>query len=520
MRRIPHANPAIEKCASLTRRSVFQRAGAAIAASIVSPLLAPVATPALPQSDAGPGAGHESGHAAEAESGAAPVMETLSAYMGEAAARALPDDVAEKAKEHILDTLAAMVSGADLLPGRGAIDFVREYGGEKVATVVASNVVCGPIEAALANGVLAHSDETDDEAPLGVHSGCAVIPAALAVGEKFGIDGTHFVRAVTLGYDLPPRIILAVGGPDVTSPVDRDYRPISAGFGAAAAAGCAAGLNAQQMRSLLDYAAEQSAGLPAWRRDTQHIQKAFVFGGMNARSAVTSALLVRSGWTGVDDIFSGPGNFFAACGPETNAAALINKLGRRYEVAQTNMKKWPVGMPLQAPLDALEALEKRQPFGPDDVKQVIVRVATQQAIMVNDRRMPDISMQHIVALMLLNKTVTFRSANDEALMKDPAVLREQSKVSLVPDEALQRLMPQREAIVEVLLTDGTRLSQRIEAVRGTTRNPMSREEVRAKASDLMAPVLSAAQASKLIETILALENVRDVRELRPLLQKA
>jgi 2-methylcitrate dehydratase PrpD len=342
----------------------------------------------------------------------------------------------------------------------------------------------------------------------------------LAVGERFGIDGTHFIRAVTLGYDLPPRIISTVGGPDVLSPANRDYRPIAAGFGAAAAAGCAAGLNAQQMRWLLDYTAEQAAGLPAWRRDTQHIQKAFVFGGMNARSAVTSALLVRAGWTSVNDIFSGPGNFFEAYAPEADPAGLLDELGQRFEVAQTNIKKWPVGMPLQAPLDALQELQKQHPFDADQVKQVTVRVATRQATMVSNSAMADVSLQHMVALMLLDKTVSFRSANDEALMKDPTVLRQQAKVQLVPDEELQRLMPQRVAIVEVTLTDGTRLSKRVVAVRGTTKNPMSREEIQAKARDLMAPVLGGAKSAKLIETIFALENVKDIRELRPLLQRA
>src|SRR5262245_16685651 len=82
--------------------------------------------------------------------------------MNEARNRALPAEVIEKAKHHILDTFAAMISGAELAPGRAAIQFARAYGGEKVATIAASNVLCGPIEAALANGVMAHADETDD----------------------------------------------------------------------------------------------------------------------------------------------------------------------------------------------------------------------------------------------------------------------------------------------------------------------------------------------------------------------
>jgi hypothetical protein len=116
------------------------------------------------------------------------VMDRLSAYMSEAATRALPDEVVERTKQHVLDTLAAMISGSDLPPGRAALQFSREYGGKEIATVVAANFLCGPIEAAMTNGMLAHADETDDShAPSQSHPGCAVVPAALAAGERFGI---------------------------------------------------------------------------------------------------------------------------------------------------------------------------------------------------------------------------------------------------------------------------------------------------------------------------------------------
>ena len=107
-----------------------------------------------------------------------PVMETLSAYMAEARNRALPEKVAQETAHHILDTIAAMISGSELAPGKIAIRFARAHVGERVATVVASDAVCGAIDAALTNGMLAHSDETDDYAPLGTHPGSAVVPAA------------------------------------------------------------------------------------------------------------------------------------------------------------------------------------------------------------------------------------------------------------------------------------------------------------------------------------------------------
>ncbi len=81
-----------------------------------------------------------------------------------------------------------------------------------ICTVVASDVLLGPIEAAMVNGELAHSDETDDDyTGGGAHPGSAVVPATLALGEKVGISGQHFTRAVALGYDIGMRAFKTVG---------------------------------------------------------------------------------------------------------------------------------------------------------------------------------------------------------------------------------------------------------------------------------------------------------------------
>jgi 2-methylcitrate dehydratase PrpD len=442
------------------------------------------------------------------------VMEVLSAYMAEARNRALPDSVLRETKHHTLDTFAAMVSGSELPPGRVAFDFARSYGGEKIATVVASRILCGPIEAALTNGQLAHSDETDDDFTTGgAHPGCALVPAALAMGEQFGISGAHFLRAVALGYDVAMRAMKTVG------PGMKETHPLVGTMGATAAAGCVASLNTQQMQWLLDYAAQQAgAGIGSWRRDTDHIEKAFVFGGMGARNGVTAALAVHSGWTGVDDVLSGPNNFVESYNPKADPAGMSDKLGEVFGVTLTTLKKWTTGGPIQAPLDAIENLLKRQPFQADQVKQVVVRVATSAGYTVNNRDMPDICLQHLVAIMLLDKTVSFHAAHDKPRMKDPSVLQQRAKVQLTPDEELEKLIPVRVAIVEVTLNDGTRLTDRVEHVRGTPQNPMTTDEVIAKANELMNPVLGEANTKKLVAQVMELQNVKDIRELRPLLQ--
>jgi 2-methylcitrate dehydratase PrpD len=447
-------------------------------------------------------------------------MGTLSAYMSAAGGRALPPEVVEHTKNHIVDTLAAMLSGSELLPGQAALRYARNRAAAGVATIAGSTLTSEPLDAALVNGIMAHADETDDSHELSrSHPGCSVVPAALAMGEETGIDGARFLRAVALGYDIGTRVAMALGGVTFSYQSQHSTHSIAGVFGSAAAAACAAGLDARQMRWVLDYTAQQAAGIIAWRRDTDHIEKAFVFAGMPARNGVASALLVRSGWTGVDDIFSGKENFLAAYASGGEPAQLTDKLGERYEVARTDIKKWSVGSPIQAPLDALVLIRGKRPFDAEQIARVVVRLAPDVASVVDNRDIPDICLQHMVAVMLLDKTVSFKAAHDAARMKDPAALRQRAKVQLVADEALARLLPVRVAVVEVTLTDGTLLSERVEAVRGTVRNPMSKAEVGEKAKDLIAPVTGLEKAARLIAAVFNLEDMTSIRALRPLLQR-
>ena len=115
---------------------------------------------------------------------------------------------------------------------------------------------------------------------------------------------------------------------------------------------------------------------------------------------------------------------------------LVEKLGERYEIAQTDIKKWTVGSPIQGPLDAIEAIRSKKPFEADQVQRVTVRLAPSVATVVDNRDIPDICLQHMIAVMLLDKTVSFRGAHDKPRMQNPATLRQRAKVNLVHDQEL------------------------------------------------------------------------------------
>jgi 2-methylcitrate dehydratase PrpD len=453
-----------------------------------------------------------------------PLMKTLSEYIAGALKRPLPKDVLEKTRHHVLDTIAAMVSGSRLLPGRKAIAYAKTLGGAKEATVIGSRVVTLAQHAALANGMLGHADETDDShAPSLSHPGCAIVPAALAMAEREGRNGAAFLRAVALGYDVGCRLTMALHAYDFRN-AGHSTHSFGPMFGAAAAAGALAGVNADRARWVLSYTAQQCSGISCWMRDEEHIEKAFDFGGMPARNGVASAAMVASGFTGVEDVFSGERNFFVAydetrrIGKAPEPQRLVEGLGSTYEIMNTNIKRWSVGSPIQAPLDSLLDLIRAHGIKADDVEKLTVRVAHQGANTTDNRSMPDICMQHMCAIMLIDGIVTFASSHDEKRMKHPKVVALRSRIELHGDDELTRLIPSRQGIVELRLKGGRELRHHTKAVRGTAQNPMARAEVDEKAYHLMAPILGRARARKLCDAVWAVDGLSSMRKLAPLLR--
>ena len=440
----------------------------------------------------------------------------LSEYIAGALRRPLPEAVAEKARHHVLDTLGAMVSGSQLQPGRMAVSYVKSLGGAPEASVIGTRLRTSAVNAALANGMLAHADETDDlHAPSRTHPGCAVVPAALAAAERSGASGESFLRAVVLGYDVATRLNYSLG-PDALAAASRSTHAVGGVFGAGAAAGALLGLNAVQVRHLMSYCAQQASGVGCNVRDADHIEKAFDFGGMPARSGVAAATMVAHGFTGVDDVFSGERNFFEAYAPEPDPSKLAEGLGERFEILSTNIKKWSVGSPAQSALDALTSLMGSHQPAPGEIAAIRVHLPTRSARTVDNTPMPDVNVQHLMAMLLVDGGLTFHSVHDRERMRDQAVLAVRRKIEIAPSQELMEARPRRQAIVEIAMRDGRNLSHRTIAVRGTADNPMTRDEVEAKALDLAAGVLGPERADQLVTACRAIERCHDMREFRAL----
>ena len=432
----------------------------------------------------------------------AKIIDGLVAYMLAARTAKLPDEVIQKGKSHLLDSLAAVVSGSTLKPGRLGLQYVRAQGGNPECSVLGTNIKTVPILAAFANGMSGHADETDDSNSQ-LHPGCAIVPAALAMAELQHRGGEALLRAVILGYDIGFRFHQAFE-PRSTS--------FGATFGCAAAAGTLAELDDLQLRYLVSYAAQQASGSRAWVGDDDHIEKAFDYAGMPARNGVSAAQLIKSGFTGNRDVLEGDQGIiktYAPCDPKK----ILHELGQRFTITSCLVKKYSVGSPMMETVDATLALLSKNSIDAGNIEKVIVRIPVGGARTVNDRNMPDVNVQYMVASILIDGKLTFESAHDYERFKNPQVLALKEKVQLIGDQEMERSGLRFQGWVDVTFKEGKSVSEHVSNCRGRPENPMSPEEVEKKAAWLMEPIVGRENVARVIDCVRRIESLDSARDL-------
>jgi 2-methylcitrate dehydratase PrpD len=430
-----------------------------------------------------------------------------------AAARDLPAAVALKTRLHIIDTLAAIVSGAVLEAGIAGQRYATSLGGREAASILGTRYRAPLVEAALANGMAAHADESDDSHETSqTHPGCGVLPAALAVAEEVGASGTAFLRAVNLGYEITIRFGEAMA-PALSfarsSLSCHAYGPL---FGAGFAAGSLMRFSEEEFLILLNYLAQEASGLTTWRLDRAHTLKSYVFAGMPASNGAKAAALVRSGFTGSGDVLSPQDrNFFDALSPNMVPEALYRGLGEEHKILETDIKKYSVGFPIAAPVAAVEAIIARERLDPRSITAMNLRYHPDWYKVIGDEnRMPDLNLRYCLAVTLLDGALTFAASHNEERMQAADVVALGGRMAfLPPDEGQDRF----EARVTIEADGRALAAAQGLHVLGRKENPMSTEEVHAKAVELLTMVITPQAASTLIERVHRLDSEPDITRL-------
>ena len=445
----------------------------------------------------------------------------LARYAVSRRSRPLPVEVLTKLKLHILDTLAAVVSGSALEAGVAGQTYVRSRTGTASsgeASILGTDLRCGVIDAAFANGMSAHADESDDSHETSqTHPGGSVLPAALAVAQMVHATGDDFVRAVGLAYEVCIRFGEALAPHLSFARSSLSCHAIGPLFGAGFAAGYLLGFDETKFLVLLNYLAQEASGLTTWRLDQAHTLKSYNFAAMPNSNAVKCALLVHAGFTGAGDVLGDDRNFFDALLPGKGARLDLSDL-HKDRLMECDIKKYSVGFPIASPLAALEAILAKVSLGSEaaeKIESITVHYHPDWYKVIGDaNKMPDLNLRHCLAATVVEGHLSFEASHEPRLMLDPHIVGVGKKIRLLDDGQQDKFT----ARVEVVLQDGSvHKAEQDRNVLGRYENPMSTQQVEAKATELLETVLSVETTAKVVEMTRTLEKEGDIESLAALM---
>jgi len=443
------------------------------------------------------------------------VARTLATFIHGLSYEDLPEGVRELAKTRLLDALASAYAGRDLPHCRAAIEVIKESKGE--ATVFGHDLKVAVTDAALANGVLAHSTFFEDMILGGAHPSTIVIPAAVAVGEQERASGREAVVAIVLGYELMGRIFRALGG--LAGFAMPAFRPgtVVGTFGAAATAGRLMKLSEEQLTHTLGYAAALTPGTPGecwWGGTMEGMFQA----GMSAQTGILAAHLARAGATTAPQALEGRHGFLRCwAGAVDKAGLATDDLGKTFVISRTAIKPFPACGANQLPIQVALPLAKHSLKAKDinSIREKLPPGATSYA--GNNFAGPfashfqaGMSLQFCAAATILGRPVTsFRFFAEH--YDDPEVTEVARKVELACEEG--RTRPR----FEVYTGDG-KVYVSEETPDRTIHRP-TRKNMEEKFRALAAESLSRERIEQIIDLVMNLEQLDDLRKLTARLGK-
>jgi 2-methylcitrate dehydratase PrpD len=463
--------------------------------------------------------------------GSGTLTKQIAEYLAHTGFDALDDDALRATKEHILYTLGTILAGSSAPGIKQARAGARAVSGaSEESTVLVTGDKLPAAFAALVNATMGHSRELDiNDDRIAYKSSITVIPAALAVAEKAGkVSGKDFITSVCLGVDFGIRLGLA------TNPKPVHARAIALGpFAAAAGCGKILGLDENGLHNALGIAfcrstvAGNSTVAPSL---TKRLGVGFA-----SQSGVIAALLARAEFPAAGEVFQGSAGFFQTFyRQEGDQDALLDQLGSRFEIVLVGPKPFPSCRYTHCAVTGVLDLVRKHAIKARDIDEVRVRIGERDMRSVGGwtedekkkKHRPEgvvdaqFSIPYTVAATLVSGGLSLEEFTDAKLRSDEILdLAARVKTILTPefDHGPMDVKPQ---VVEMVMRDGTVLSEKIVYPKGNPNNPVTSEELvaafRGMASYAAKP-LSGAKIDDAVALAQRLEEVDDVSALARLL---
>ena len=437
------------------------------------------------------------------------VTETLAQWLCAQRWQDLPQNVQQKAVDVVFDSVGAMIACSKLPEVESIVRFLRRMGGTAECTMIGHAGLTSVVHAAMANGGMAHGNESDPVhlKSVGGHVASGPVPTALTVGQWLGSSGADVLRAVALGYELGGRMMTIFYR-------ERDYvarrfypTAVVGTLSSAAAAGVLLGLTQQQMQVALCLAAYQAAGPDNMTKDPAHMGKTFQVGAAN-RNGVTAALLAHEGCHAPLDILDGSHSLFDAyLGAPDAGADLLKDLGTYYSITDVMHKRYPVGSPNQTYLQGLFSLMDQHALRGDDIAEIEVQIPQRGLKRIPTTRHASISALTVCAIAAAHGKLDFYRLHHPAGAMDEAAHAMQQRVRFVGRDDWTDLEAGRRAIVTIRTHAGAVVTEEVK------HTSMTQDELINKFKYLVEPRFGDSKCARVAALLKGLEAADSVRPL-------
>lgn len=433
----------------------------------------------------------------------------------------LPEQARQTVREVTLDTLGVALAANTLGVGvPQLLAWARAAGGAPQASLIGLPDALPAAAAAMVNGGMAHALNFDDTTAVGSgHLGPVTLPAALAAAElRGGASGKDFIASLAAGMELMSRIGAALaggGGPFTEAKPQPTQMPGC--FAAAMSAARALGFTPQQSHSALGLAFMQASG---GRQPVLEGRPAkAIYAAFSCQAGMMSALLAREGLLGDCDAFEGEAGFFPTYyGGAFDRAAMSEGLGEQWFLLNVGLKPWPTTGVAHVFIEAAANIHVSHAPAPSAIERVVVRGEPHirtfcEPLEIRRNPRSPVEAEDSVIFAAARALVTGGVAladlqpTAEGLFEESA-LRVANRVEYEVDESLGK-----SGVVEVALTNGETISERVDAPRGHRDNPLTDDQRRRKFLECAAHAGTALDDQAMADIIAAVENLDDLADV-------
>lgn len=305
------------------------------------------------------------------------ITKTLAEFIYETSYEDIPEEVREKGKRIILDSIGCALGGFYIPAGKIIVNTVKNLGGSEESTIIGDGKRTSSFNAAYINCKLANLMDMDDVFWNSAHFSPVVIYPALAIGECNGATGKDFLTAVSLGFEVAARISVAIG--PLFDVIEGKVEYVSKGacgfgqhiFGGVTSAGKLLKMSIEDICQAMGIAGfyAPAAISPKTTKDLTMSKYALEW---SAAGAVMSTLLVKNGFEGPNNILDDD-LFAKAMGKKGYDSALIlDGLGKTWYGHTTSLKLYPSCRYNHHALDLFERILDENQLKPDEIEKVNV----------------------------------------------------------------------------------------------------------------------------------------------------